>query len=332
MKLSILDLSPISFDQTAQHALTASMQLAQTGERLGYTRYWAAEHHDLPGLACPAPEVLLSYIGASTNTIRIGSGAVLLPHYKPYKVAELFNMLATLFPGRIDLGIGRAPGGSAEAANALSDNFLQNVGKMPELVTELLHFVNKQFPIDQKHAKVTASPYPEIPPVPWLLGTSEKSARLAAKNGLAYTFGQFMSDQDGSAIIQTYKDNFQPRKQGDRPRVNVTVSALCAETTDKAEEIALSSLIWGVQKDKGGGQRGVPSIEEAKHMKLNQKEKDSFHKKKQKMIIGNPHEVKEKLIDLQTYYQADEIMINTITHDPVHRTESYELIAENFIS
>ncbi|SDJ04784.1 LLM class flavin-dependent oxidoreductase [Alteribacillus bidgolensis] len=332
MKLSILDLSPISSDQTAQHALTASMELAQTGERLGYTRYWAAEHHDLPGLACPAPEVLLSYIGARTNTIRIGSGAVLLPHYKAYKVAELFNMMAALFPGRIDLGIGRAPGGSAEVTNALSDNFLQNVGKMPDLVKELLHFLNKDFPIDHKYAKVTASPYPETPPVPWLLGTSKKSGLLAAKNGLAYTFGQFMSDQDGAAIIQEYIDNFQPRKQGDKPQVIVTVSALCAETADKAEEIALSSLIWEIQKDKGGGQQGVPSIEEAKHVKLNEKEKDSFYKKKQKMIIGSPHEVKQKLIDLQTYYQADEIMINTITHHPTHRTDSYKLIAEKFIS
>ena len=123
MKLSILDQAPISSGQTAQDALNASLKLAQAGEKLGYTRYWIAEHHDLPGLACPAPEVMLSYIGANTSSIRIGSGAVLLPHYKPFKVAEVYHMLATLFPGRIDVGIGRAPGGSAEATNALSDNF-----------------------------------------------------------------------------------------------------------------------------------------------------------------------------------------------------------------
>ena len=127
MKLSILDQSPISSNQTPYDALNESMKLAQVGEALGYTRYWIAEHHDLPGLACSAPEVMLSYIGANTNRIRIGSGAVLLPHYRPFKVAEVFNMLATLFPNRIDIGIGRAPGGSAEAANALSANFLQKV-------------------------------------------------------------------------------------------------------------------------------------------------------------------------------------------------------------
>lgn len=125
-----------------------SLLLAQEGDRLGYSRVWFTEHHDLPGLACSAPEVLISYIGAQTKNIRIGAGAVLLPHYKPYRVAETYNMLATLFPGRIDIGIGRAPGGSAEATMALSDNYLQNVYKMPDLVKELLYFLREKFPKD----------------------------------------------------------------------------------------------------------------------------------------------------------------------------------------
>jgi luciferase family oxidoreductase group 1 len=141
LKLSILDQSPISWGYTPQQALQASMELAKAGERLGFIRYWIAEHHNFSGLTCSAPEVMLSYIGASTKSIRIGAGAVLLPHYKPYRVAETYNMLATLFPGRIDLGIGRAPGGSAEASMALSDNFLENVRKMPNAVEELLHFL-----------------------------------------------------------------------------------------------------------------------------------------------------------------------------------------------
>src|SRR5690606_3615768 len=172
-------------------------------EQFGYTRYWIAEHHDLPGLACSAPEVMLGFIGAHTSKIRIGAGAVLLPHYKPYKVAEIYNMLATLFPNRVDIGIGRSPGGSAEATNALSDNFLQKVFKMPELVKELLQFFHQDFPSDHEFSKVNASPVPEVMPKPWMLGTSEKSALLAAKFGLSYVFGQFMSDQDGAAIVQT---------------------------------------------------------------------------------------------------------------------------------
>jgi luciferase family oxidoreductase group 1 len=328
MRLSILDQSPISSHQTARDALMESLQLAQAGEAFGYTRYWIAEHHDLPGLACSAPEVMLSYIGANTKRIRIGSGAILLPHYRPYKVAEVFNMLATLFPNRIDIGIGRAPGGSAEVTNALSENFLQKVWALPALVKDLLHFLDDDFPADHEYSKVSASPIPAHPPIPWLLGTSEKSARLAAENGMPYTFGHFMSDNDGAAIIQTYRDHFKPRKEAQIPQVIVTVSAICGETTVQAEEIATSQLIWSLQKEKGEGLQDIPSIKEAKQYKLTDKEQVTFNNMRQNMIIGNPNEVKQQLIELQTNYQADEIMINTITHSPKDRIRSYELIAK----
>jgi luciferase family oxidoreductase group 1 len=330
MRLSILDQAPISSNQSAQVALNESVKLAQAGESLGYTRYWIAEHHDLPGLACSAPEVMLAYIGTKTNSIRIGAGAVLLPHYKPYKVAEVYNLLATLFPDRIDIGIGRAPGGSAEATNALSDNFLQQVWNMPNAVKDLLHFLYRDFAKDHEFSKVSASPIPQISPVPWLLGTSKKSALLAAENGLPYTFGLFMSENDGAAIIQQYLDYFQPRKPGQLPEVLVTVSVICAETNEKAEEIALSSLIWSLQRAKGEGET-VPSIEEAKRYNPNQKEIKMLEKMKQKMIIGNPQKVKQKLIELQTTYQADEIMIVTITHAPEDKIQSYQLIATEAI-
>lgn len=332
MRLSILDQSPISSNQTAHDALNESMKLAQAGEALGYTRYWIAEHHDLPGLACSAPEVMLSYIGAHTNQIRIGAGAVLLPHYRPYKVAEVFNMLATLFPNRIDLGIGRAPGGSAEVTNALSEKFLQKVWVLPELVKELLRFLEDDFPVDHEYSKVSASPIPEKPPIPWLLGTSKKSALLAAENGMPYTFGHFMSDNDGAAIIQAYIDAFTPRKEGQIRQVIVTVSAICAATTEEAEALALSRLIWSLQTEKGEGQQGIPSIQEAKQYKPTEKEKDSMSKMRQNMIIGNPSEVKQALFELQANYQADEIMINTITYAPKDRIQSYELIAKEIFS
>lgn len=330
MKLSILDQSPISSDQTAKEALDQSVKLAQAGEALGYTRYWIAEHHDLPGLACSAPEVMISYIGANTNRIRIGSGAVLLPHYQPYKVAEVYNMLATLFPGRIDVGIGRAPGGSAEASNALSGNFLQQVWKMPDLVTELLHFLDFDFPEEHEFSKLTAAPMPQVKPIPWMLGTSKKSALLAAKNGLAYAFGQFMSDQDGAAIIQQYLDSFQPKKHGQFPQASLTVSVICAETPEKAEAVSMSSLIWALQKEKGIGQY-VPSIEEAKTYNLQEQEIEKLEKMKQNMIIGNPQQVRKKLFELQVHYQVDEIMIVTITHSSEDRIESYRLIAEEML-
>lgn len=326
MKLSILDQSPISSNQSARDALNESMKLAQCGEKLGYERYWIAEHHDLPGLACSAPEVMLSYIGANTSTIRIGSGAVLLPHYKPYKVAELYNMLATLFPNRIDIGIGRAPGGSAEVTNALSDNFLQQVYKMPKSVSELLHFLANDFPPDHEFSKVSAAPIPPAAPVPWLLGTSKKSALLAAENGMAYAFGQFMSENDPAEIIQQYLDSFKPRKAGQNPQVIVTVNVICAETDEQAEEIALSSLIWSVQKGKGEA-RGVPSIAEAKEYPLSDKDTETITKMKQNMVIGNPKKVLQKLNHALVAYRADELMLVTITHAPEDRAHSYQLIA-----
>ncbi|WP_445491383.1 LLM class flavin-dependent oxidoreductase [Niallia sp. 03133] len=331
MKLSILDQSPISSNQTAQEALQYSMKLAQAGEAFGYTRYWIAEHHDLSGLACSAPEVMLSYIGAHTTKIRIGAGAVLLPYYRPYKVAEQFNTLATLFPGRIDIGIGRAPGGSAEASNALTDNFLQQIWAMPNLVEELLHFIENDFPADHMFAKLSASPLPEISPMLWMLGTSKKSALLAGSKGLAYSFGQFMSDKDGAEIIQQYRDAFISKKKGEQAQVILTVSAICAETTEKAEEIAQSSLIWSLQRLEGKGEQGVPSKQEAKEYGLNDQQKEKLEKMKEKMIIGNPKEVRGKLESMQAHYKADEIMITTVAHNPDERIYSYQLIAEKLL-
>ncbi|KRG09641.1 luciferase [Virgibacillus soli] len=330
MRISILDQSPISSNQSAQDALYESMNLAQAGEKFGYTRYWIAEHHDLPGLACPAPEIMLGFIGAHTSKIRIGSGATLLPHYKPYKVAETFNLLATLFPNRIDIGIGRAPGGSAEATNALSDNFLQQVYKMPDLLDDLLHFLHHDFPENHEFEKVTASPVPPVPPETWLLGTSRKSAALAAKNGLAYAFGQFMSEENGAEIIQQYMDAFESKKTGQLPQALLTVSTVCAETSEKAEEVALSWLIWQLQAEKGKRQL-VPSIEEAKKYELTDQEKEKLHILKQNMIIGNPQEVGAALHRLRTKYETEELMILTITHSPQERINSYRLIAEEVL-
>ncbi|GAE28200.1 hypothetical protein JCM9140_4409 [Halalkalibacter wakoensis JCM 9140] len=329
MKLSILDQAPISSNQTPAVALQESVKLAKAGEDLGFTRYWIAEHHDLAGLACSAPEVMLGYIGAHTKSIRIGSGAVLLPHYKPYKVAELYNTLATLFPNRIDIGIGRAPGGSAEVTNALSDNFLQNVFNMPTSVVELLQFINGTFPKGHKYSTVRAAPVPETPPEAWLLGTSKKSAELAAENGMFYAFGLFMSDNDGKEIIELYRKNFVSSKQ--EANVILTVSVICSETNQKAEEIALSSLVWKVLTDKGEGRNGVPSAEEAKSYPLTQIEKGKINNMKDRMIVGNPVSVKEQLLALQKDYNCDEIMVVTITHDANDRLESYRLLSRELL-
>ncbi|WP_066056436.1 LLM class flavin-dependent oxidoreductase [Robertmurraya korlensis] len=331
MKLSILDQSPLISGKSPQQALQASMQLARWGEELGYTRYWIAEHHDFPGLTCPAPEVMLPYIGANTSTIRIGAGAILLPYYKPYKVAESFNLLATLFPGRIDLGIGRAPGGSAEVTEALSGQFLQQVWRMPESFEELLHFLHHDFPQEHLYSGVTASPRPIVPPQTWLLGTSGKSAKLAAEMGTSYAFGHFMSEKPGPDIMKSYLESFVPVKQPTSETI-VAVSVICADTTEMAEDLALSGYLWRIKHLKGEGKEGVPSLEEAKSYRYTEEEMLMIDDMKKKIILGNPVKVSEELQKLQALYHADEIMIVTITPSYEDREQSYKLIAKECIT
>jgi luciferase family oxidoreductase group 1 len=328
MKLSILDQAPIPAGKSALDALNASVRLAQLGEELGYNRYWIAEHHDMTGLACPNPDVMLGLIGAATETIRIGAGAVLLPHYKPYRVAETYHLLATLFPDRIDLGIGRAPGGSAEVTMALSDNFLEAVRNYPEAIDELMHFLNNDFPETHLFSKITPTPVPPASPVPWLLGTSKKSALLAAEKGMAYTFGHFMSGEDGAAAVKSYKEVFRENFPGKTPYVITAAAVICAETAEEAEELALSNIVWRLQQDKGEGGAGIPAVSDTKAYPLTAEETAKAVKMQEKMIIGSPQEVKQQLLDLQNRYGADELMLITITHDETARSKSYQLIAD----
>lgn len=166
MKLSILDQSPLFADADGKQALEESIELAVLADNLGYERYWIAEHHDTPVLASPAPDILLGIIGSRTERIRIGSGAVLLPNYRPYNIAERYRMLAALYPSRVDLGLGRAPGGSAEASIALAGNFLEKVKAMPDYIDELLHFLQEDFAPEHLYSRVTATPVPEVQPQP----------------------------------------------------------------------------------------------------------------------------------------------------------------------
>lgn len=327
MKVSILDQAPIRTGETAREALDNAVRLAQHGEALGYTRYWIAEHHDFPGLACPAPEIMISAIGAQTRRIRLGAGAILLPHYRPYKVAETFHLLATLYPDRVDLGIGRAPGGSAEAAIALSGNYLQQVRELPDKLEELLHFLRKTFPAGHLYRNLDAAPVPAVPPQLWLLGTSEKSARLAAEMGMSYAFGHFMSEKDGPALLATYRQEQRRTNQVAEANTLVAVAAVCAETTAEAEEIAESQLLWRILQEKGINE-GIPSSSLVRRYDYSAEDQAKIEQMKEKMIIGNPLEVRDRLRGLKELYQTEEVMINTITDRLEDRLKSYQLIAE----
>jgi len=305
MKVSVLDLSPIYEGVTAPEALQQTVRLAQAAERLGYTRFWVAEHHDMPHVASSSPEVLLAYLGAQTNRIRIGSGAVLLPYYKPYKVAETFHLLATLFPGRVDLGIGRAPGGSAHASLALSDSYLENVRKMPELLSELSALLSDDYQVEGH--PVHARPVPEVSPELWLLGTNLKSAQYAAQFGAGYVFGHFMSDQDGEEIFARYVQDFQRTAKCPSPKTIAAVGVICADTPEEALELAEKSI---------------------RSLHLSDDGIDVLSEQKKKMILGNKQQVKEQLLQLQQKYRIDECMIVSNIPDYEKRLRSYELLAE----
>ncbi|WP_047981107.1 MsnO8 family LLM class oxidoreductase [Ornithinibacillus contaminans] len=320
MKLSILDQAPIAIGKSTHEALLETINLAKLGEELGYNRYWIAEHHDLNGLVCPAPEVMLSAIGGKTDGIRIGAGAILLPHYKPFKVAETFNMLATLYPDRIDLGIGRSPGGSAEASIALSGNFLENVRNMPVALDELLHFIHQDFEASHMFSKIKPTPIPPVAPDVWLLGTSEKSAILAADKGMAYAFGHFMTDYNAESILKMYKKNFREKHPSKASKLVVAVHVICADTMDEAENIA-----WK-QYSRTTSQPTV-DLNVAVHDQLTE-----FKSKTANMIIGNPKQVKEKLVQLSELYEVEEFMILTNTSSYIERNKSYELLAKEILT
>jgi luciferase family oxidoreductase group 1 len=309
LKLSVLDLVPVLESVDPHTALREALRLAQTSEKLGYTRYWVTEHHDMERLASATPEVLLAHIGARTDHIRIGSGAVLLPHYKPIKVAEAFHLLAALYPGRVDLGIGRAPGGSAEVVMALNDNFLEQIRRMPESLQALSELLTHQFQMENK--LVIARPIPPIAPELWLLGTNTKSAKYAAQLGAGYVFGQFMSDQDAGDVLTVYRQEFQPSGLRQEPGIIIAIGIVCAKTEEEAGRLAKSG---GLFFNPGG-------LSEAETVTVSKR-----------VLVGDPQQIKEKLLMLQNNYGTDEFMIVTMTPEYKERIRSYELIADVLIN
>jgi luciferase family oxidoreductase group 1 len=307
--LSVLDLVPVLGRADPKSALGHAVSLAQTAEKLGYSRYWVAEHHDMPSIVSSCPEVVLSHIGAKTERIRIGSGAILLPYYKPYKVAETFHMLATLYPGRVDLGIGRAPGGHAHASMALSDNYLEGVRRLPETIQSLVELIADDFRVEGQ--PVSARPLPVVPPELWMLGTNIKSAQFASRFGTGYVFGHFMSDQDGKTIIDTYRDGFQASATSPVPRVIVAVSVVCAETDEEAARSAElgAGLFLGASAVSGEERRQYSG----------------------RAIVGAPERVKRQLLEMREQYRADEFIVVTTAHDYGARIRSYELLAESLL-
>jgi luciferase family oxidoreductase group 1 len=311
LSLGVLDLAPRLSGVSAEEALQQSLLLAKSAESWGYDRYWVAEHHDIPGLACPSPEVLLGYIGALTRRIKLGSGALLLPHYSPLKVTESFHLLSALFPGRVELGLGRAPGGPAHASMALSGNFLKNVADLPDSITAVMELLQDGYAYEGR--PVTARPLPAIAPAPWILGTNERSAGYAARYGTGYVFGSYMSEKEAAPVLERYRNSFQPSLLVPEPRAMVAVAVVCAASEAEAAELAATST-WmerAAQAGDDGAEQGARSP---------------------RLLCGTPQQLQEELYQISRECVTSELLIFTPIDDYPKRRSSYQLLAESLPS
>jgi len=327
--LSVLDQSPIPSGATPAEAIQQTIALAQLAERLGYRRYWLAEHHNTGSLAGSTPEILVARVAAATAAIRVGSGGVMLSHYSPLKVAENFRMLHALFPGRIDLGIGRAPGSDGRTAVALARGAPASIERFPEQLQELAGFLHDALPPDHPYAGVHATPLGPGAPEMWLLGSSDQSAAYAAHYGYAFSFAHFINPQDAAAVLAGYRDWFRPAFELKEPRASVAVRVLCAETNAEAQRLAASFALMRLRMERG--ELGpVPSVEEALAYPYSDWERSRLAAISGRAVVGDQATVKAALERLAAEYRVDEIVVVTIVHDPRARQRSYELLAAAF--
>jgi luciferase family oxidoreductase group 1 len=332
MRLSVLDQSPISEGSTGADALHNTLDLAVAADELGYHRYWVAEHHGGPMLASASPEALIGPIASATRSIRVGSGGVMLPHYSPLKVAETFTILAGLYPGRIDLGIGRAAGTDPLTTFALQrDRRQASPDDFPQQLAELLGYLEDDLPEDHPFARLagTLPGRPELPDV-WLLGSSPQSAIWAGELGLPYAFADFINP-GGAEIARRYREEFTPARASSAPRTAVAAWVLCAPTDEEAEHLATSSRMT-LTLLRRGQLIPVPPPEKAIEFLRREGKADPREAASRlpgrRGVIGSPEKVRAELETLASEYGAEEVIVVTITHDHVARRRSYELLAE----
>jgi luciferase family oxidoreductase group 1 len=330
LDLSVLDVSPVSSGSNGAQALRNTLELARLADRLGYQRYWLAEHHSLPTIASSAPEVMIGQVANVTERIRVGAGGIMLPNHAPLKVAEIFRVLEALHPGRIDLGIGRAPGTDPVTATALrrSQSGL-GAEDFPERFAELLAFSGDGFPEDHPFRSVVAMPNDVgLPPI-WLLGSSGYSATAAGKMGLGYAFASHFSPADPAPAMRAYRENFEPSEDFARPSAILAVAVICGETDEHAQRLASSmELAW--VRMRSGNPGPLPSPEEALGYPYTAAERRLADAYRAMQVIGDPSTVRTRIEELSERSLADEVMVTTNVYDHGERLRSYERLAAAF--
>jgi luciferase family oxidoreductase group 1 len=329
MKLSVLDQSPIISGHSAAQAIAETLKLARRADELGYHRYWLAEHHAIGALADPCPEILLARLGAETGRIRVGTGGVLLPYYSAFKIAEIFRMLEALYPGRVDLGIGRAPGGDQRTARAVGGGHFPDAEQFPRQVWELIGYLDGSLPDDHPNRRVRVQPEGATAPELWLLGSSDYSGLLAAQLGVRFSFAHFINAQGGDLVMRAYKDRYQNSGREARPHTSLCCFVICAASDEEAERRArvvdLRRLHMALNQDLP-----VPTPAEAEQRAFSKEEQQYIRSQRPRAVIGSPETCKEKLLALAGQFSADELMVLTITGDYATRLESYERLADAF--
>lgn len=334
LKLSVLDQSPVHDNKPESSGLFSTIELAKACDEAGFHRYWLAEHHDTPGYASPCPEMMVSKVAEATKRIRVGSGGVMLPHYSAFKVAETFKMLEAFHPGRIDLGIGRAPGGNPVSTEAISAP-RQTIPPdyYPDQAYDLVGFLNNDLPSNHPYSHATVVPKDVGAPGVWMLGSSDGSAELAGTLGLGFVLALFIGTHDRPAeIIQRYRDAFKPSSSFDQPQAIIAVASICAGTKEEADLIASTHTYWKVQAFRHG-QRSVllaPEIAMDKKKKLSLSDQAYFDETLATMVTGNPQECREELEKIAGIYKVDELMIVNVTYAFASRLASYKMLAKQF--
>jgi luciferase family oxidoreductase group 1 len=328
--LSVLDVSPVSSGSNGAQALHNTLELARLTDRLGYERYWLAEHHNLPSIASSAPEIMIGHVANVTERIRVGAGGIMLPNHAPLKVAETFQVLEALHPERIDLGIGRAPGTDPVTATALrrSRDGLE-AEDFPRQFGELLAFSGDGFPEDHPFRSVIAMPTDiRLPPI-WLLGSSGYSARAAGEMGLGYAFASHFSPADPAPAMHAYRESFEPSEDFEHPSAILAVAAICGETSEHAERLATSmELAW--VRMRSGNPGPLPSPEEAMAYPYTPTERRLADAYRSMQVVGDPQSVRARIEELAEHTAADEVMVTTNIYDHAERLRSYELLAKVF--